>query len=152
MDGRLWSIIQTLHTCVWRSVVVSWQIYRILWVKCTTSVECKPIRIAESLVMDGWKDHYIAQCQFWFYKVFLEKWRRVPDGVLGGYYRGTGMVWSTCRVLPRNWGWSCAIDLVLWMEVVMFDWPSILMENKWVPPSLENLPKFCFQKCFSTRI
>jgi hypothetical protein len=26
--------------------------------------------------MDGWKDHYIAQCQFWFYKVFLEKWRR----------------------------------------------------------------------------
>jgi hypothetical protein len=49
---------------------------RILWVKCTTSVECKPIRIAESSVMDGWKDHYIAQCQFWFYKVFLEKWRR----------------------------------------------------------------------------
>jgi hypothetical protein len=22
--------------------------------------------------MDGWKDHYIAQCQFWFYKMLLE--------------------------------------------------------------------------------
>jgi hypothetical protein len=75
---------------------------RMVWVKCTTSAECKPIRIAKSSVMDDWKDHYIAQCQFWFYKVFFEKWRRVPDGVLGGYYRGMGMDQSTCRVLPRN--------------------------------------------------
>jgi hypothetical protein len=43
---------------------------RMLWVKCTTSAECKSIRIAESSVMDGWKDHYIAQCQFWFIKCF----------------------------------------------------------------------------------
>jgi hypothetical protein len=42
---------------------VSRQIYRMVWVKCTTSAECKPIRIAESSVMDGCKDHYIAQCQ-----------------------------------------------------------------------------------------
>jgi hypothetical protein len=128
------SIIRTPHTCVWQTVVVSRRIYRILWVKCTTSAECKPIRIAESLVMDGWKDHYIAQCQFWFYKVFSEKWRRVPDGVLGGYCRGTGMVRSTCRVLPRNWRWSCVIDLVLWMEMVMFDWPD-LWKQKGFPPS-----------------
>jgi hypothetical protein len=87
---------------------------QMVWVKHTTSAECKPIRIAKSLIMDGWKDHYIAQCQFWFYKVFSGKWRRVPDGVLGGYCHGTGMVQSTCscRVLPRNWRWSCVIDLV----------------------------------------
>jgi hypothetical protein len=35
----------------------------------------------------------------------------VPDGVLGGYCCGKGMVRSTCRVLPRNWRWSCLIDL-----------------------------------------
>jgi hypothetical protein len=27
----------------------------------------------------------------------------VPDGVLGGYGRGTGVVRSTWRVLPRSW-------------------------------------------------
>jgi hypothetical protein len=42
---------------------VSRWIYRMVWVKCTTSAECKPIRIAKSSVMDGCKDHYIAQCQ-----------------------------------------------------------------------------------------
>jgi hypothetical protein len=53
--------------------------------------------------MDGWKDHYIAQCQFWFYKVFPEKWRRCQTeyskgaavervwfGVPIGYCRGVG--------------------------------------------------------------
>jgi hypothetical protein len=71
-----------------------------VWVKYTTSAECKPIQIAESSVMDGWKDHYIAQCSFGFKKWFSEKWRKGPDGVLGGYCRGTGKVWSTWRVLP----------------------------------------------------
>jgi hypothetical protein len=52
-------------------------------------------------------------CQVFVLNMFLEKWRRVPDGVLGGYFRGMGMVWSTCRVLPRNWRWSCVIDLIL---------------------------------------
>ena len=28
-----------------------------MWGKCTTSAECKSIRIAESSVMDGWKGH-----------------------------------------------------------------------------------------------
>jgi hypothetical protein len=36
---------------------------------------------------------------FGFTKMFSERWRKVPDGVLGGYCRGTVMVWSTCRVL-----------------------------------------------------
>jgi hypothetical protein len=30
---------------------------RMVWVKCTTSAECKTIRIAESSVMDGWNGH-----------------------------------------------------------------------------------------------
>jgi hypothetical protein len=53
--------------------------------------------------MDGWKDHYIAQCQFWFLKWFSEKggkcrteysegtvvaWEKF--GVHGGYCREDG--------------------------------------------------------------
>jgi hypothetical protein len=60
---------------------------RMLWVKCTTSAECKSIRIAESLVMDGWDDRYLAQCQFWFCKVVFGKMEK-------------GAEWSTWRVLP----------------------------------------------------
>jgi hypothetical protein len=30
---------------------------RMVWVKFTTSAECKSIRIAESSVMDGWDGH-----------------------------------------------------------------------------------------------
>jgi hypothetical protein len=71
-----------------------------VWVKCTTSGECKPIRIAESSVMDGCKDHYIAQCQVLVLQMVFEKTEFVPDGVLGGYCRGTIEVWSTWRVLP----------------------------------------------------
>jgi hypothetical protein len=68
-----------------------------VWVKCTTSVECKPIRIAESSVMDGWDDCCLAQCWFCFQKLISEKWRKVPDEVLGGYCHGTGMVRSTTK-------------------------------------------------------
>jgi hypothetical protein len=75
----------------------------------TTSAECKPIRIAESLAMDSWTDHYIAQCRFWLYEMYLEKWRRVPARVLGGYCRGTREFQSTWRVLLRSW------------ELVMFE-------------------------------
>jgi hypothetical protein len=66
-----------------------------VWVKCTTSVECKPIRIAESSVMDGCKDHYIAQCQVLVLEMVFEKTEFVPDGVLGGYCRGAEKVRST---------------------------------------------------------
>jgi hypothetical protein len=62
---------------------------QMVWVKCTTSAECKSIRIAESSFMDGWDGRYLAQCQFWFTKMISEKWRLVLDGVLGGHYRGT---------------------------------------------------------------
>jgi hypothetical protein len=64
-------------------------------VKCTTSAECKSIRIAESSIMDGWDDRYFAQCQFCFKMVFSEKWRNVSNGVLGGYCRA----WMWVRVL-----------------------------------------------------
>jgi hypothetical protein len=30
-----------------------------------------------------------------FRKMFLEKWRKVSDRVLGGYCRGTRELWST---------------------------------------------------------
>ena len=30
-----------------------------LWHKCATSAECKPIRIAVSTVTDGWKGHTV---------------------------------------------------------------------------------------------
>jgi hypothetical protein len=74
-----------------------------VWVKCTTSTECKTIRIAASSVMDGCEDHYIAQLSgFGFITGFLEKWSFVPDGVLGGYCRGTGVDRSTWRVLPMS--------------------------------------------------
>jgi hypothetical protein len=81
-----------------------------VWVKCATSAECKSIRIAESSVMDGWDDCCLAQCRFCFQKLILEKWRKVPDGVLGGYCRGTDLVQSTCRVLSKDGKWSCVID------------------------------------------
>jgi hypothetical protein len=53
---------------------------------------------------------------FGFTKVFSEKWRKVSDGVLGGYYHGTVIVRSTHRVLPKEWRWSCVIDLVFMKE------------------------------------
>jgi hypothetical protein len=72
-----------------------------LWVKCTTSAQCKTIGIIESLVMDGWDDRYLAQCRFCFQKWFSENGGRCrteySEGtamarerfrVPGGYYRG----------------------------------------------------------------
>jgi hypothetical protein len=118
-----------------------------LWVKCTTSVECKPIQIAESSVMDGWKDHYIAQCRFGFKSGSQKKngercrteysegtvvaW--VWVGVLAGYCWEIrdGHVWLT---LFYEWRWSCSIDLV--------------SERKRVSPFLESLQKKLFYKCF----
>jgi hypothetical protein len=67
--------------------------------------------------MDGWKDHYIAQCQFWFYKNVFGKMEkgagRSTQRVLPCHGK---MVRSTCRVLPREWKWSCVIDLVFMKE------------------------------------
>ena len=44
---------------------------QLLWHKCTTSAECKPIRIAASTVKDGWKGHTVPssdlfqKCDMW---------------------------------------------------------------------------------------
>jgi hypothetical protein len=111
IDGRLWLIIRIPHTCVWWSMVVSRWIYRMVWVKCTTSTECKSIRIVESSVMDGWDDHYLAQCQVLvLQKCFWKNGERCQTecsegtavarwwfGVLAGYCRrnGGGHVWLT---------------------------------------------------------
>jgi hypothetical protein len=45
--------------------------------------------------MECCEDHYIAQCQVLVYKWFSRKVEFVPDGVLGGYGRGTGVVRNT---------------------------------------------------------
>ena len=37
----------------------SWRMYKILWWKCTTSVECQTIRIAASAVLDSWSRHTV---------------------------------------------------------------------------------------------
>ena len=37
----------------------SWQMYRMLWWKCTISAECQTIRIALSKVMDSWSVHTV---------------------------------------------------------------------------------------------
>jgi hypothetical protein len=72
-----------------------------LWVKCTTSPECKTIRIAESLVMDGWDDRYLGHCQVLVLQKCFQKngerfWMEYSEGtaiarlwfgVLAGYCR-----------------------------------------------------------------
>jgi hypothetical protein len=69
-----------------------------LWVQCTTSTKCKSIRIVESLVMDGWNGHCLAQCWFCFKKVFRKE--KKLDGVLVGYCHDDGINgWGTRRVL-----------------------------------------------------
>jgi hypothetical protein len=71
--------------------------YRILWVKCKTSVEFKSIRIAESSVMDSWNGLCLAQCRF-SKDFFLENeesagrsnWRVMPWHKKGlEYLKGT---------------------------------------------------------------
>jgi hypothetical protein len=149
MDGRLCSIIWTPHTYVWRTVVVSRRIYRILWVKCTTSAERKTIRIAESSVMDGWTGYCLTQCQVLvLQKCFQKNGGRCRTeysegtavawlwfGVLAGYCRrnGDGHVWLTWSCKGR---WSCLIDHRL-----------SPLKRKWVPPFLQILIKR-FSKCF----
>jgi hypothetical protein len=60
--------------------------------------------------MDGCGDHYIAQCQVLVLQMVLpENGSFVPDGVLGGYSRGTGS--------GSEYSEGTADDL----EVVMFD-------------------------------
>jgi hypothetical protein len=78
-----------------------------MWVKCTTSAECKSIRIAASAVMDGWDGRCLAVMPLALYlKRILWKWFGVPMG----YYRGGGIglkemtSWVT---LPRDFTKTC---------------------------------------------
>jgi hypothetical protein len=80
---------------------------------------------------------------FGFTKVFSEKWRKVLDGVLGGYCRGTVMVRSTCRVLPKYWRWSCVID-----RFYKGRW-SCLIDHRL---SLENQMSSPFPRAFTKKV
>jgi hypothetical protein len=59
-----------------------------VWVKCTTSAECKTIRISKSSVMDGWNGRYLAQCRFCFTRCFSGK---MEKGAGSGYLEGTAV-------------------------------------------------------------
>jgi hypothetical protein len=59
--------------------------------------------------MDGWKDHYIAQCSFGFKKWFSEKMEESAG-------------WSTRRVLPwHGYGSEYLQGTAEGMEMVMCD-------------------------------
>jgi hypothetical protein len=85
---------------------------RMVWVKCTTSAECKSIRISRVLGHGRSERSLHCPISVLVLKMVFGKWRKVSDGVLGGYCRGMEKVRSTWRVLPRIWKWSCVIDLV----------------------------------------
>jgi hypothetical protein len=95
--------------------------------------------------MDGWEDHYIAQCSFGFKSGSRKNGERCrteySEGtavarvwfrVLVGYCRGNGDG-HVCLTWFYEWRWSCLIDLGL--------------EMKRVSPSLEILLNL-FYKCF----
>jgi hypothetical protein len=50
--------------------------YRILWVKCTTSTGCKSIRIAATAVMDSWDGRCLALMSFVLSKVLKKEMRK----------------------------------------------------------------------------
>jgi hypothetical protein len=80
-----------------------------VWVKCTTSAECKSIRIAESSVMDSWDDRCLAQCRFCF-----------SEDDFGKMEKGAGR--STRRVLSwYGYGSEYLQGTTEGMEVVMCD-------------------------------
>jgi hypothetical protein len=61
--------------------------------------------------MDGYGDHYIAQCQVLVLQVVLpESGSFVPDGVLGGYGHGTGSGSEYSEGTADDLRWSCLID------------------------------------------
>jgi hypothetical protein len=87
---------------------------RMVWVKCTTSAECKSIWIGESSVMDSWDDHYLAQYRFWFYKLIL----KIIGGVCSTEYsEGTAMA---------RWSSGYLEGTIEELEMVMCDWPSFM--------------------------
>jgi hypothetical protein len=82
-----------------------------VWVKCTTSAECKSIRVAESSVMDGWDNRCLAQCRFCFSQRLISE-KKMEEGV--------GR--STRSVLPwHGYGSKYLQGTAEGMEVVMCD-------------------------------
>jgi hypothetical protein len=80
-----------------------------VWVKCTTSAECKSIRIAESSVMDGWNGRYLAQCRFCFQRLISGK---MEKGASSEYLEGTAVA--------RLW-FGVLVGYCRGKKVVMFD-------------------------------
>ena len=65
-----------------------------VWVKCTTSAECKTIRIAESSVMDSWKAVLRLMCKSFVFpkmEMLLVSYQRI------GMRRKKGEVFTTGR-------------------------------------------------------
>jgi hypothetical protein len=52
----------------------------------------------------------LPNARFWFYKWFSRKLEFVPDGVLGGYGRGTGIGSEYSEGTANDLRWSCLID------------------------------------------
>ena len=67
---------------------------RMVWGKCTTSAECKSIRIAVSAVMDGWNGSYLEPMGVFDYKVFW-LWKEIYFN--SGYLEGIAGVWEIAR-------------------------------------------------------
>jgi hypothetical protein len=65
---------------------------------------------------------------FGFINGFLEKWSFVPDGVLGGYGRGTGSGSEYSEGTADDLRWSCLIGHLSYLSTEF-------------PPFLEILPK-----------
>jgi hypothetical protein len=70
--------------------------------------------------MDGWKVHYIAQCQFWFYKNVSEKLEKKGERCRTKYLEGTVMARGISEYLEGT-----AEDL----EMVMCDSPGFMKEG-----------------------
>ena len=51
------------HTELWLFRVIPDGCNQMLWHKCATSAECKPIRIAASAIMDSWKGHTVPSSE-----------------------------------------------------------------------------------------
>jgi hypothetical protein len=80
-----------------------------VWVKCTTSAECKTIRIAESSVMDGWNGRYLAQCRICFQRLISGK---MEKGASSEYSEGTAVA--------RLW-FEVLVGYCRGKKLVMFD-------------------------------
>jgi hypothetical protein len=66
---------------------------------------------------------------FGFINGYLEKWNFVPDGVLGGYCRGTEVDRSTWRVLPMLGGGHVRLTTDLFLKKEFPPFLEILLND-----------------------